>query len=159
MAGQTHGGILGVFYAGPGVGLEDPYGSLPAQGILGFCEHMCACVMTGDHLYSERMMPGSSLGISPFGEMTFPDQLSITRFGDSFSDPISLAEKDSLICVEEEPGSTFIMAILSDPVPGPSGEATASCWSPGRTPFQGDGPSLPQTGLYVAITSFHLGLL
>lgn len=99
------------------------------------------------------------LGPSPLGEITLPGQLSITRFGDSFSDPVSLAEKGSLMCVAEEPGSTFILAILSDPVPGSPGEATASCWSPGRTPFQGEGPSLPQAGLCVAVTSFHLGLL
>lgn len=53
------------------------------------------------------------MGSGPLGGMTFPDQLGITRFGDSFSDPISLAEKSSLICVTEEPGSTFIMAIPS----------------------------------------------
>lgn len=50
-------------------------------------EHVCAYVRIEDHLHSEKppWRPG------PLGETTPPDQLSITRFGDLFGDPISQA--------------------------------------------------------------------
>lgn len=69
LAGQLRHlvGFLGVFCAGPGIGLGDPYGCLPAQGIVGFCEHTRACVITGDPLHSEKKTSGSSLGTWPFG--------------------------------------------------------------------------------------------